>query len=416
MTTFPPPRDGNQEQLGSDVSPIASPTPGLRDSGSSFCVSPIDESDQFPHHERNDSQSSAHEPVPEPRVTDAPQSLAQSQPASKPAGPPPNRRQPTRWDAFSGEPSNTGKSSEVDPRSTAFHKSSGSPATNFLNWGREQLHPKKKLAQARSRITKVPKTDPPAPTETRGRSPSRVFHTGDHSDTQSPEETDAKKQLNHLGLVPTTVTTVSAGGPVPFVPRPATEHAYTSDRQEQPDTRFDTVTESTMRPEQSAGQSGTTGGNPLDGTKSTDDLPSIMSRRRPVPVHMPVSRKPVANATSSAEAQQSARPESQAGDRPKDPQTRIASLEARRDELYRRRINLETVIKELNLVIQPTSIADLATKAEVKRSVQSIENEIAEIRREEHELGMKVTRAWRRLDEQENNGDGSNLWVKRVTS
>lgn len=106
-----------------------------------------------------------------------------------------------------------------------------------------------------------------------------------------------------------------------------------------------------------------------------------------------------------------------AEDRPKDTQSRIASLEARRDELGRRRLNLETVIKELTRVIQPTSIAyDLAAKAEVKKSVQSIENEIAEIRREEHELGLKVTRAWRRLDEKENNGDGSNLWVKRVTS
>lgn len=104
-------------------------------------------------------------------------------------------------------------------------------------------------------------------------------------------------------------------------------------------------------------------------------------------------------------------------DRPKDPQSRIESLEARRDELARRRFNLETVIKELTRVIQPDSYAyDQAAKAEVKRSVQSIENEIAEIKREEHELGMKVTRAWRRLDEKENNGDGSNLWVKRVTS
>jgi chromosome segregation ATPase len=102
---------------------------------------------------------------------------------------------------------------------------------------------------------------------------------------------------------------------------------------------------------------------------------------------------------------------------PKDPQSRIESLEARRDELAKRRFGLETVIKELTRVIQPTSYAyDQAAKAEVKRSVQSIENEIAEIKREEHELGMKVTRAWRRLDEQENNGDGSNLWVKRVTS
>lgn len=96
---------------------------------------------------------------------------------------------------------------------------------------------------------------------------------------------------------------------------------------------------------------------------------------------------------------------------------RIISLEIKRDELKKRRVNLETVIFELTRVIQPGSITyDLAAKAEVKKSVQSIENEIAEIKREEHELGMKVSRAWRRLDEKENHGDGSNLWVKRVTS
>lgn len=436
-TNFPPLSDGNQEQLDSDISPIASPTleSGLRDSGSSFCVSPIDETAQLPHHKRNSSRISADEPVPEPRVPGAPLSVS-SQPAPKAAGFAPNHKQPTRWDAFSGEPSNTGKASEINPKSTAFHKVSGSHATNLLNWGREQLHPKKKLAQARSRISTLSKTDPLAPAETRGRSPSRVFRLGDHSDTESgtqsstqSQATDANSQLNLLGLVPTTVTTITAGGPLPLVKRPATEHAYTGNRQEQPDTQFDSVTENTMHPEESADRTGTAVASPLDnsnhaprdslncGTKSADDLPSIMSRRRPVPVHMPVSRKPVPNTTSSAGGQQSDPPEGQTDDPPKDAQSRIASLEARRDDLYRRRINLETVIKELNRVIQPTSTAyDLAAKAEVKKSVQSIENEIAEIKREEHELGMKVTRAWRRLDEKENNGDGSNLWVKRVTS
>lgn len=142
-----------------------------------------------------------------------------------------------------------------------------------------------------------------------------------------------------------------------------------------------------------------------------DDAPSMMSRRRPIP-NMPVSRKPIRKPTP-AEAALGPDPVAQP---PTDPVDRIQALEAKRDGLARRRINLETVIKELTRVIQPNNVAyDLAAKQEVKRSVQSIENDIAEIKREEHELGLKAARAWRRLDEN-NNGDGSTLWVKRVTS
>lgn len=201
-----------------------------------------------------------------------------------------------------------------------------------------------------------------------------------------------------------------------------------SKHKEQRDAKFSIAGETMLHPQQYTGQTGAAVGTPHIhngspqealhvGSKSTDDLPSIMSRQRPVPVNMPTSRKPVRKPTPSETGQQSTLAQPPAGERPKDPQSRIASLEARRDELARRRFNLETVIKELTRVIQPTAVGyDLAAKAEVKRSVESIESEIAEIRREEHELGLKVTRAWRRLDEQENNGDGSNLWIKRVTS
>lgn len=402
----------------------------MRHSGSSFCVSPIDETDQLPRHERHGSQASAQDPVPQSQIADAPPSPPEpSQPAPKSVEFAPNRDQPTRWDAFSGEPSNTGKARQVNPRNTTFHKSYSSHASNFLNWGREQLHPKKKLAEARSRISSFSKGETPAPTETRGRLSSRVFPSAEHSGHRSGT-TDVTPHPNTLGLVPTVVTTITAGDPKSLPERPATEHADKTNHQALPEFKFDTaIEESMMRPGQPASRVGALTGSPQDspnesprnslhlGFKSTDDLTSIMSRRRPIPVHTPISKKPVRKPAPSETGQQSTLTQPSEDDRPKDAQSRIASLEARRDELARRRLNLETVIKELSRVIQPTSTAyDLAAKAEVKKSVQSIENEIAEIRREEHDLGLKVTRAWRRLDEKENNGDGSNLWVKRVTS
>ncbi|KAJ5386395.1 hypothetical protein N7509_008936 [Penicillium cosmopolitanum] len=358
--------------------------------------------------------------------------------------------QPVRWDDYLGEPtdSNNGKTSQVNPRNTTFHKPSGSHASNFLHGVREQLQTKKKLAQARNRISSFSKNEPPTQKDARGRSSSRVLplseHSGNHSGTR-----DASPQLsNALGFMPTTVTTITGGGPPKTLPeRPATEYAHSSksraypEQSEQLEQRnrdessfVDTIPENMMRPASRGariqptmntyGPNDSPGDSPRESfqldPKSTDDVP-IMSRRRPVPINipgMPVSKKPVRKPTPSEVTQEpTLTVQNPMKDEPKDAVGRIESLEAKRDELAKRRHNLETVIHELTRVIQPGSfVYDVAAKAEVKKSVQSIENEIAEIKREEHELGLKVARAWRRLDEKENNGDGSNLWIKRVTS
>lgn len=420
-----PSLDSNGEKRYSAVSPIESPTlgAGLRDSGSSFCVSPIDEADQLPRRERNGSRTSAHGPISQPQAVPSPPRM--SQPASKSVEFAPTHMKQTRWDAFSGEPSDTGKASQVNPRDSTFHKSSGSHASSLLNWGREQLQ-SKKLAQARSRISSFPKSETPAAPETSNRSSSRVLPSEEHSGDRAG--TDVNSRVNpSLGFVPTVVTTITAGDPKPLPQRPATERAYESSRQELPDNNFNPTMDTMLRPGHPSrgvgasvrGPQGSLDESPRESlnlsSESTEDLHSIMSRRRPIPVHMPVSKKPVRKPTPS-EAGQKTEVAQPTDDCPKDTQSRIASLEARRNELAKRRLNLETLITELTRVIQPTSPADLAAKAEVKKSVQSIENEIAEIKRDEHELGLKVTRAWRRLDEKENSGDGSNLWVKRVTS
>ena len=98
-------------------------------------------------------------------------------------------------------------------------------------------------------------------------------------------------------------------------------------------------------------------------------------------------------------------------------QSRIEALKARQDDLSRRKRNLNILIYELTQVIQPSSIAyDMATRDEVKKRVASLNNELDEVRKEEHEVGLKLVRAWKKRDEQDVYGGSSSLWVRRVTT
>ena len=86
----------------------------------------------------------------------------------------------------------------------------------------------------------------------------------------------------------------------------------------------------------------------------------------------------------------------------------LLSLQALLGQTSDLTLTLRTLSDTLHESRQLTSTAS--------RRLRSARELVAEIKREEHELGLKVARAWRRLDEKENNGDGSNLWIKRVTS
>ena len=308
------PVPGGLNKRYSTVSPVGSPElgpTGMRDSGSSFCVSPIDETDQSTQHDRNDSRASVNAPIPQTDSSDAITPVpepAQSVPKTVQFAAQKQQNQPVRWDNYSGEPTtnSSGKTSQVNPRNTTFHKSSGSHASNFLHGVREQLQPKKKLAQARNRISSFSKNEAPAQKETRGRSPSRVYTVAEHSGNYAGMR-DASPQFSNSawGFTPTTVTTITAGGPATKLPqRPAAEQADSSQRRvqlekleypeqrDQEEAKFvDTTLENMMRPasrgytaqptmKMSGLNDSRTGGpyssNP--GADSTDDLPSIMSR------------------------------------------------------------------------------------------------------------------------------------------
>ena len=427
-----------------DVSPVGSPIPehDRRDSQSSFCVSPIGDGYQFPRYPREETRaSSSPTPVLKEENVDT-HSQSRFQPVQEP------RRfisgKPTRWDDLSGEPttSDAGQVTQVNPRNNSFHKPTTSHTSNLF----KQFHPKKTLTAARNRISSISKIED-LPKETRSRSSSRGFPVEEHSTKRNGNGTsNANPRLGNFAFAPTTVTTITSGGPAVSLPaRPATQGPPSHPREDTPKFKFDEEVTNMMLPsnEPMSHSSAATYNNTepnsqnpspresmqLD-TRSTDDLStsSIMARRRPIaPVSLPTSKKPISNKpvrkpTPSQVAEQvkqlPVQPPPPPPEEPKDAQGRIAAMEAKRTELAQRRYNLETVILELTKVFQPSSVVvyDLAAKAEVQKSVKSMENEIADIKKEEHDLGMKITRAWRRLDEKENAGDGNNLWVRRVTS
>ncbi|KAI4280217.1 MAG: hypothetical protein L6R38_004625 [Xanthoria sp. 2 TBL-2021] len=143
---------------------------------------------------------------------------------------------------------------------------------------------------------------------------------------------------------------------------------------------------------------------------------SILNRKRPVPVAgIPNKRKP-----TPSEAEQ-ARDRRHSKTLPKSPpeieaQDLVASLQASLENLRRRKNNVNTILHELTNVVQPSSIAyDMAARKEVKRTVDGLNRELAEIMKEEHETGLKLHRAWKRQDNS-SLYEPTTLWVRRVTT
>jgi len=149
---------------------------------------------------------------------------------------------------------------------------------------------------------------------------------------------------------------------------------------------------------------------------------SVLNRKRPVaPAGLPNSRVAARKPTPSEMNTPVQAPDSKRKALPKSPPeqqavSRVASLEAKLDNLRRRRGNLQTVIHELTHVVQPSSIAyDMASRQEIKRTVEGLNKELAEVIKDEHETGIKLHRAKKREDEF-GQYEPTSIWVRRVTS
>ncbi|KAI9376160.1 hypothetical protein BJX61DRAFT_539172 [Aspergillus egyptiacus] len=96
---------------------------------------------------------------------------------------------------------------------------------------------------------------------------------------------------------------------------------------------------------------------------------------------------------------------------------RVERLEARRDCLARRRRFVEKAIHDLLWQSQPSSAPyDMGTREGVKKRIAQLELELAEIKKEEHYVGLSLLRAFRSRDVEDYCSEGSSsLWASRLT-
>ncbi|KAL8366994.1 hypothetical protein RB595_007888 [Gaeumannomyces hyphopodioides] len=97
---------------------------------------------------------------------------------------------------------------------------------------------------------------------------------------------------------------------------------------------------------------------------------------------------------------------------------RVDAINARLLALANRRINISRSVKQMTELMPTDNImasAEVLHKREVeRRKVDTLRAELAEVQREEYELGIKLHRAYKRID-REAHYEPTTLWVRRVT-
>ncbi|KAL7629238.1 hypothetical protein AAE478_000758 [Parahypoxylon ruwenzoriense] len=99
-------------------------------------------------------------------------------------------------------------------------------------------------------------------------------------------------------------------------------------------------------------------------------------------------------------------------------QDRVTQLDARLRVLGNRRINLNTAIRQMTELMPTDNILAseevVRKRDEEKRKVEGLRRELADVERESYELGLKLHRAYKRLD-RDAEFEPTTLWVRRVT-
>ncbi|TDZ40147.1 hypothetical protein CTRI78_v010361 [Colletotrichum trifolii] len=97
---------------------------------------------------------------------------------------------------------------------------------------------------------------------------------------------------------------------------------------------------------------------------------------------------------------------------------RVGYLNARLESLGNRRININQAIKQMTELMPTDSIlaseAVLRKREAEKRKVEALKAELSEVQREEYEIGLKLHRAYKRMDRNAEY-EPTTLWVRRVT-
>lgn len=92
-------------------------------------------------------------------------------------------------------------------------------------------------------------------------------------------------------------------------------------------------------------------------------------------------------------------------------------MQGQLEELKHKRVALEKTLHDTTHLM-PRDIGigmEARRQAEEKKKVEALREELAEVQRQEHELGMRLHRAWKRRD-QNAIYEPTGLWVRRITT
>lgn len=96
----------------------------------------------------------------------------------------------------------------------------------------------------------------------------------------------------------------------------------------------------------------------------------------------------------------------------------VSSLQAQLDDLAHRRNNIVKSIKQMTELMPTDSLVvtdEVRRKRELeKMKIERLRTEEADVRREEHDIGLRLHRAWKRRDKNAVY-EPTGLWVRRVT-
>ena len=96
---------------------------------------------------------------------------------------------------------------------------------------------------------------------------------------------------------------------------------------------------------------------------------------------------------------------------------KITTLEARLDDLARRKRNINKIKSALADTLRRNAVSyDVKKRKEVETKLKNLDAEMSEVTQEEHEVGLRLHRAQKKRDREENNLEPTSLWIKRVTS
>ncbi|KAF2843279.1 hypothetical protein M501DRAFT_924677 [Patellaria atrata CBS 101060] len=93
----------------------------------------------------------------------------------------------------------------------------------------------------------------------------------------------------------------------------------------------------------------------------------------------------------------------------------VSSLEAQLEDLALQRRNLQKVMRDIqNLRAQSPVVVGFKVMRETGTKLKQLEEDLADVRQMEHEVGLRLHRAWKRKEECEG-AEPSAFWVRRVT-